>query len=58
MVAVPAATPVTTPVFGLIVATAGLLEDHVPPVLAVEKFTVAPAHTVCVPAKGAITAVA
>ncbi len=32
MIDVPAATPVTTPVDGLIVATAGVAEDQVPPV--------------------------
>jgi hypothetical protein len=54
MVAETAAPPDTTHVFGLMVAIAVLLEDQVPPVLVVEKLTVAPAQTVCVPASGAI----
>jgi hypothetical protein len=58
MVAVPAVKPVTTPVVGLITATAGLLDDHVPPVDVVAKLTVEPVQTVCVPVSGAIKAVA
>ena len=42
----PAATPVTIPVDMPIVATAGLLLDHIPPVVASVCTTVDPTHTV------------
>ena len=41
---VPALTPVTTPP-ALIVATAVLLDDHAPPVVASAKVVVEPTHT-------------
>jgi hypothetical protein len=44
MVAVPAATPVTTPVVELTVATVALLEAHVPPEVVDEKVDVAPTN--------------
>jgi hypothetical protein len=47
---VPAAMPVTSPVVELIVALAGELLAHVPPAVASVSVTVAPAHTVNVPA--------
>jgi hypothetical protein len=48
MVAEPAATPVTTPEEET-VATAASEVDHVPPASELDKFVVAPAHTVVVP---------
>ena len=44
----PADTPLTTPP-ALIVATAVLLDDHVPPVVALAKVVVEPAHTPVLP---------
>jgi hypothetical protein len=46
MVAVPAATPVTTPVEAFTVATAVLLDVQEPPVTVEAKVVVAPAKTV------------
>jgi hypothetical protein len=57
MVAVPAATPVTTPE-ALTVATAVLLEDQVPPTVTSVKVVVDPAQTVVVPAIAATTGLA
>ena len=52
MVAVPAATPVTTPVELFTVATAALLVVQAPPVLPFEVKVVLPVpHIVCVPLK-------
>ena len=48
MVAVPAATPVTTPVEDT-VATAGLDDVHAPPAVAEANCVVEPAHTVVAP---------
>ena len=45
-VAVPAATPVITPVEALTVATAVLLDVHVPPVTVEAYAVVAPTNTV------------
>lgn len=44
----PAVKPLTTPP-ALIVATAVLLDDHVPPVVALAKVVVEPAHTPVLP---------
>ena len=52
MVAVPAATPVTMPE-ELTVATAVLLEDHVPPEVASFRSVVDPAQTLVVPVMAA-----
>jgi hypothetical protein len=52
MVAVPAATPVTTPEVDTI-ATEVLLEDHVPPMVASPKVVVDPAQTEVVPVMAA-----
>ena len=49
MAAVPAATPVTTPVDELTVATAVLLLLHVPPVVASVNVAVFPTHALMVP---------
>jgi hypothetical protein len=49
IVAVPAVTPVTTPVDALTVATAVLLLDHVPPVTVEANVVVPPTKTVCIP---------
>ncbi len=54
MVAVPAATPVTTPEVDT-VATAALLEDQVPPVVASPRVVVDPAQTEVVPVIAATT---
>ena len=51
IVAVPAATPVITPVFEFIVAIAVFDDDHVPPVCVEENVVVKPTHTFCVPDK-------
>jgi hypothetical protein len=51
MVAVPAATPVTTPE-ALTVAIAVLLDDQVPPVVTSASVVVDPAQTVVVPVIG------
>ena len=50
----PAATPVTTPVV-LTVATAVLLDDHVPPVVELANVVVEPAHTFDAPVIAATT---
>ena len=49
MVAVPAATPVTSPVVALTVAMAGVLLDQAPPVMVEEKVVVALTQMFCVP---------
>ena len=50
MVAVPAATPVTTPVEALTVAMPVLPDVHVPPLVPFEvNVVVAPEHIACVP---------
>ena len=49
MVVVPAATPVMIPVLEPAVATAVLLLDQVPPVIASVSSVVAPLHTAVVP---------
>jgi hypothetical protein len=54
MVAVPAATPVTTPE-AFTVATAVLEEDQVPPVVTSARVVVDPAQTVVVPVIAAKT---
>jgi hypothetical protein len=54
MVADPAATPVTTPE-ALTVATAVLLEDQAPPVVASLKVVVEPTQTLVVPVIAATT---
>ena len=51
MVAVPAATPVITPVVEFMVAIDVFDDDHVPPVCVEEKVVVNPTHTFCVPDK-------
>jgi hypothetical protein len=48
---VPAATPVITPVLELTVATDGVPELYVPPVVVLEKVVVLPTQTVFVPVK-------
>ena len=53
MVAVPALTPVTTPVPAPTVATAVLLLLHEPPPVVLDKIVVAPTHTVSAPVIGA-----
>lgn len=57
MVAVPAATPVTRPEAET-VATLVLEEVQVPPVVALFKVVVPPAHTVAVPVIGGTTGAA
>ena len=52
MVDVPADTPVTMPLAEPIVATAGVLLLHVPPVVMLERVVVAPIHVVSVPVMG------
>ena len=52
IVAVPADTPLTTPVEALTVATAVLLDVYVPPLVAEVNVVDAPAHTVEVPVRG------
>ena len=49
MIDVPAATPVTTPVDELIVATAGVAEDQAPPETVEVKVDVDPTQIACVP---------
>ena len=49
MAEVPAATPVTTPVKELIVATVGLAEDQVPPFTVEESVVVPLEQIACVP---------
>lgn len=49
MVSVPASTPVTTPVAGIMVAVAVLLLLQVPPALASLSVTDAPSHTPVAP---------
>ena len=49
IVAVPAETPVTTPVAGLTVATEGLLLDHTAPGVAAVNVVVAPAQMLDAP---------
>ena len=51
MVAVPAETPVITPVLEFMVAIPVADDDHVPPVCVEEKVVVNPTHTFCVPDK-------
>ena len=48
MVAVPAEIPVTSPVL-LIVAMAGMLDDHTPLVVVEANWEVPPMHTACRP---------
>lgn len=43
--AIPPETPLTIPVDGAAVAIAALLEDHVPPAVALDSVIVDPAHT-------------
>jgi hypothetical protein len=61
MVTLPAATPLTTPVDGLIVAINGLLLVHSPPVARLVIVVLAPAQTLdaptIVPAFGALPTV-
>ena len=49
MVAVPAATPVTAPVFAFTVATAGLLLLQLPPVAVEVNVVLDPTQIACVP---------
>ncbi len=56
MVVVPAETPVTIPVDEPMVATAGVLDDHVPPGVASASVVVPVTHTVNVPVIGAVVA--
>jgi hypothetical protein len=49
IVAVPLTTPVTTPVEEATVATAGLPEDHTPPVVASARVVPTPAQALSVP---------
>ena len=58
IVAVPAATPVTTPVLEFTVATAVFDDVHTPPAVALVNVVVEPAHTSVVPLIAATTGIA
>ncbi len=55
MVEVPAATPVTTPVEALIVATPVLTDFQTPPLVVLDKVVVLATQTLVVPVIAAIT---
>ena len=48
---VPALTPVTTPVEALMLATAGVAEDHAPPAIFDDKVDVPFSQIACVPVR-------